>query len=265
VSDMNVKMKKLAAENNLLDEKANKLMLEKSKLVTEVKLNKEELHEKMRLANIENKMLRAKNTCLQDQLSKIKEEEEVSNTKADKISEFVSMMSESMREGSPGVDHLLVYSEADNCEVRKMKEVFGKILVNKGSNGKRPNDKNKIVKLVSSEGSKDTISIVLNSKEKKVDVSIVEEKVGKKILGIKFRQSKGKGWRYLKVEDGYIDAPASGWGDREYVLVIEEGENFSHLGQGCISTPGHARRQESNVREGPMFPPHLGGPRISTL
>merc|ERR1719470_53711 len=119
-------------------------------------------------------------------MSRIKEEEEVSNMKVDKISEFVRLMSESVREGNPEVDQLLANSDADNYEVRKMKEVLGKILVNHGSNGKRSNNgKNaKIVKLVTSEGSNDTISFVLNPKDKKVNVNIVEEKVGKKIQGI---------------------------------------------------------------------------------
>ena len=55
-----------------------------------------------------------------------------------------------------------------------------------------------------------------------------------------------------------------GWGDMEYLVIIQEEEVLGHLGQGCISTPGHSRRKESIVRERPMFPPHLGGPRIST-
>ena len=84
------------------------------------------------------------------------------------------------------------------------------------------------------------------------------------IVEVKFKQGKGKGSRNLKVEDGMIYPPPCGWGDEEYMILCQDDESPGHLGQGCISTPGHARRQESCVREGPMFPPHLGGPRIIT-
>ena len=66
-------------------------------------------------------------------------------------------------------------------------------------------------------------------------------------------------------KEGLINPPTNGWGDREYLVVAQDQDAevaHSHLGQGCISTPGHSRRQDSDVRDGPMFPPHLGGPRI---
>jgi hypothetical protein len=100
------------------------------------------------------------------------------------------------------------------------------------------------------------------NKENLVDLIEVEKLVGKKVSGIKVK--KGKGWIKLSEDQGFMYPPASGWGDQEYLVVTQDEEVGGHLGQGCISTPGHARRQESTVGVGPMFPPHLGGPRIST-
>ena len=105
--------------------------------------------------------------------------------------------------------------------------------------------------------------VVCASHDSLVSMVEVEVAVGKKATGLKYRQGKGKGWRNLKVADGLVYPPAGGWGNREYLVVLQDGEAaLAHLGQGCVSTPGHSRRQESNVREGPMFPPHVGGPRI---
>ena len=49
----------------------------------------------------------------------------------------------------------------------------------------------------------------------------------------------------------FADSPALGWvSGTEYTVVAGAG----HLGQGCTNTQGR--------RLGPMFPPHVTGPRI---
>jgi len=83
----------------------------------------------------------------------------------------------------------------------------------------------------------------------------LEKFVGKKVSCIKVKKGK---------EQGFIYPTANVGGDGVHSAVAQDEEVGEHLGQGCISTPGHSRRQESNVGLGPMFPPHLGGPRIST-
>ena len=73
--------------------------MEKNKLAIEVKLNKEDLHAKMIMANQENKVLRSTNTSLQEQLSRIKEEKEQKSRKIEKILNIVSMVDETVKEG----------------------------------------------------------------------------------------------------------------------------------------------------------------------
>merc|ERR1719347_1880611 len=99
VNDLNTETKKLISTNNALVGEVHKLGVEKSKLVTEMKLNKEELHEKMRMANQENKVLRATNTSLHEQLSKIKEEKEQGSFKLEKILNFVDMTGDARKKG----------------------------------------------------------------------------------------------------------------------------------------------------------------------
>ena len=141
VNDLNTETKKLVATNNALVDEVHKLGVEKSKLVTEMKLNKEELHEKMRMANQENKVLRATNTSLHEQLSRIKEEKEQGSFKLEKILNLVDMMGDAMKKGNADVDRLLESnSEPELYEVTKIRQALGNILVEShGQNEKRQN------------------------------------------------------------------------------------------------------------------------------
>jgi len=265
VNDIAPRMMKLVCKNETLEEKVNDLMKVKNKLETEVKLTKEDCHEKIRAANQENKVLRARNTSLQDELKTRKEEEEEAKSRSDDLSNFVDKFSEAVSKGNLAVEHLLKTSskKKDGKDVIKLKEAVGAILASK----KVGKSQVEAVKLITSEdfASKDFRSFeVLTNEENLVELSEVEKLVGTKVCGIKFKHGKGKGWKNLKVEKGLISPPLTGWGDEEYLVITQDEEAPGHLGQGCVSTPGHARRQDSIVREGPMFPPHLGGPRIST-
>jgi len=80
---------------------------------------------------------------------------------------------------------------------------------------------------------------------------------------------QGKGWGNVRVEKGImVHPPTAGQVDREHLVISHEEvipDNSTppvHLGQGCVSTPGHSSRQENSGGEGPMFPPHVRGPRI---
>ena len=59
----------------------------------------------------------------------------------------------------------------------------------------------------------------------------------------------------------FADSPVLGWvSGTEYTVVAGAG----HLGQGCTSSSTQARGQGAGQRRlGPMFPPHVTGPRIA--
>merc|ERR1719318_517504 len=198
VNEVVPRVKKLAGQNEALEVKINDLMISKNKLETEVKLNKEEYHEKIKTANQENKILRARNSTLQDELRTCKEEKTEARTKSVVLANFVDKFSKTVGKGDSSIGQLLELSacEKDDVNVRKLKEALRAILAFK-----------KTVKNPSAPRLK---------------------------------------------------------GDGEDLVATHDEEVGGHLGQGCISTPGHARRQGNAVGLDPMFPPHLGGPRIST-
>jgi len=262
VNDISPRMKKLVGQNEDLEEKVNDLINAKNKLETEVKLTKEDCHEKIRTANQENKVLRARNTSLQEDLRTGKAEEEEAKARSDNFATFVTKLGEAVSKGDLAVEQLLEPStkRKDDKDVCNLKEALVALFSSKNV-GK--SDKN-MVKLITSEETASKVLVVPINKENLVELSEVEKVVGKKVCGIKYKQGKSKGWKNVKVEKGFIFPPATGWGDMEYLVITEDEGAPGHLGQGCVSTPGHARRQESIMREGPMFPPHLGGPRILT-
>merc|ERR1719228_2232075 len=126
-------------KNNALEDEVNKLVIEKNKLATEVKLNKEDLHAKMIMANQENKVLRSTNTSLQEQLSKTREEKNQESTKIEKILNFVCMVDEAVKEGSADVEELVAsQSVAEDTKVKKIQEAIHSLLVeNNGLKAKR--------------------------------------------------------------------------------------------------------------------------------
>ena len=201
-----------------------------------------------------------------------------------KILNFVSKFKEAVSRADTDVRQLFDVSlDEEDDDVGKLKEALRIFVespkfsvesfnmeVNADDNQEMKGARGNVVKLaLSEEGHLDYANYstrnmeVVTNQEKLISMETVEMVVGKKVTGIKYRQGKGKGWRNLKVEDGMVHPPAAGWGDREYVVVTQD-EAPGYLGQGCVSTPGHSRRQESCEGVGPMFPPHVVGPRIST-
>merc|ERR1719193_2581076 len=120
VNDMNTEAKTLAMKNSALEDEVGKLVIEKKKLATEVKLNKEDLHAKVIMANQENKVLRSTNTSLQEQLSRIREEKNQESSKLEKILNFVCMVDEAVKEGSADVEVVGSQSESEDTEVKKI-------------------------------------------------------------------------------------------------------------------------------------------------
>merc|ERR1719193_46206 len=120
VNDMNTEAKTLAMKNSALEDEVGKLVIEKNKLATEVKLNKEDLHAKVIMANQENKVLRSTNTSLQEQLSIIREEKNQESSKLEKILNFVCMVDEAVKKGSADVEVVGSQSESEDTEVKKI-------------------------------------------------------------------------------------------------------------------------------------------------
>jgi len=77
-------------------------------------------------------------------------------------------------------------------------------------------------KLKLSLGSLGRIEVALN-KSGLLEVVEVERLAGRKVLAIKFKKVRGKGWRTLKIEKGQVEAPYYGWGERVYIVDLDYG------------------------------------------
>merc|ERR1719508_39472 len=277
VNEILNKLKKLESINDLLEKKNMDLTILNNKITAENKHVKEDDHEKIKAANKENKMLRARNTSLQDDVRQTKEDKEEVKTNLAKIVNFVDKFAEAVAHANTDdVETMLQSSlEEKDDDIGKLKKALRSLTKSHKfddgnlktkfdvTNGELSSNKNTMVKLAVSEGNSDVSNIIVSTNnEKLVSMEDVEMLVGRNVTGLKCR--KGKGWKNLKVEEGMAHPPATGWGDREYMVVTEDEGGSVHLGQGCVSTPGQEKRHENRGREGPMFPPHVKGPRITT-
>jgi len=96
-------------------------------------------------------------------------------------------------------------------------------------------------KLKLSLGSLGRIEVALN-KSGLLEVVEVERLAGRKVFAIKFKKVRGKGWRTLKIENGQVEAPYYGWGERVYIVDLDYGP----VGGG--SAGGFPRTNHPNTR-----------------
>merc|ERR1712183_989803 len=102
VNEISNKLQKLECSNDLLEKKNMDLTILSNKMAAENKLVKEDDHEKIRAANQENKMLRARNTSLQDDVRQTKEDKEEVKIKLAKIVNFVDKFAEAFAHANTG-------------------------------------------------------------------------------------------------------------------------------------------------------------------
>ena len=75
-----------------------------------------------------------------------------------------------------------------------------------------------------------------------LEISEVEKLAGRRVLAIKFKQARGKGWRTLTIENGLAEAPFYGWGDRVYIVDLDYGPVGgapAFLGQVILTWSAH--------------------------
>merc|ERR1719228_2080275 len=268
------KMIKLSSCNDSLKERNIELLKEIEKVNNENKLLKDECHEKLKAANQENKMLRARNSTLQEEVTVAKNERDKTSNAAVSLAQLIDTVANLQDEDK--LREVLVVQDDDDENCKKIKNLFKYCfklrLVNDGSKFEvkdtKPYLPNTVIKVKTATKLKHSVALhfVPVNDENYLGIDEIEKVVGREVIGVKYKQGKGKSWKTLKVDEGKVHAPVTGWGDREYVVVTNDDAAVDvtavHLGQGCVTTPGHSRRQENGEREGPMFPPHLTGPRI---
>ena len=103
---------------------------------------------------------------------------------------------------------------------------------------------------------------IMTNRNNNIFAPDLEKLVGKKVEALAISQLLDNSQtREFPVVNGYIESPNLGWSDRYYDVVTVDPQN--HLGQGCNNTSGQ-RRLDVRGADGPIFPPHVAGPRICT-
>ena len=238
---------------------------EKEKVSGELNVVKEEHKDKMKHAQQENKLLRSRNSNLNDEAVESKSQYDLVQAKLDYVSKALDCLivgedfTHNMdTNNNVNLDEMTSLFQA----LKKLKDLYNPSTKRGGGGSSTGRTK---VNLVTEEGKK---LYIHSNRNNNIFVSDLEKLVGTPVVGLRVAQVVGEGVQEFSVRNGYIgrhkylyrhvysillftDSPVLGWvSGTEYTVVAGAG----HLGQGCTNTQGR--------RLGPMFPPHVTGPRI---
>lgn len=244
----------LVNQIELIQKESAKIKEETSSLVAEeLAKAKEEARERMKVAQQENKVLRSRNSGLNKEALDIKLMYETSQNKLNYVSKALDCL---LVGEDVNVD--LDQNNNDNVDedLIKIVKALNVFRSNLKSSKRKTQGQNRINLIISS-GKK---YYVHSNKNNNIFVPEMEKIIGKKVVSLKIPHVVGTGFKEYLPEKNYIDCPDLGWPEVEFQVVTKEHEN--HLGQGCANTNGSGQRRLGDG--GPMFPPHVVGPRICT-
>jgi len=220
-------------ENREIVTKLEEITLEKERIKEELNILKADHHGKLKEANQENKLLRAKISKLTEDYVREKGDKDKIKLKVSKILKFLNATEAEFKNDI-------------HDEEKDVSDILEAIAMLKEKNVKQQ----KITKLKLNLGSLGKKEIRLNLAGS-LEISEVEKLAGRRVLAIKFKQARGKGWRTLTIENGLALAPYYGWSDREYIVDLDYGPVGgapAFLGQGCGgSSPSGAAGQSKTA------------------
>jgi len=183
-------------ENRDINTKLEAITMEKEKIKEELDILKADYHGKLKEANQENKLLRAKISKLTEDCVREREDKDKIRLEVSKILKFINATEIEFNND-------IYDEEKDVYDILKAIETF------KEHSAKQQ----KSTKLRLNLGSLGKKEIKLNLAGM-LEISEVEKLAGRRVLAIKFKQTRGKGWRTLTIENGLAAAPYYGWGDQ---------------------------------------------------
>lgn len=217
-------------------------------LSEELTLARDEAREKMKFAQQENKVLRSRNSGLNEEAADVRAKLDDAHNKLNYVYKALDCLIAG--------DDINVDLDGNNNvdeDVARVVKALG-ILKSCFQSGKRKGQGGHVkVNLVTDEGKK---LYIHSNKNNNIFVPDLEKLIGKTVSCLRVSHVMTGGHKDYLPENGYIDSPVLGWSDREYQVVTMTVSPA--LGQGCA--PG----QRGGHRTGPMFPPHVVGPRICT-
>jgi len=231
--------------------KLEEITMEKEKIKEELAILKADHHGKLKEANQENKLLRAKISKLSEDYLREREDKDKIKSKISKILKLISgtevECNNEIYDEEKDVSDILEAIEMLKAKSKGQRST--KLKLNLGSMGKK--------------------EIKLNMAGL-LEISEVEKLAGRRVLAIKFKQARGKGWRTLTIENGLAEAPFYGWGDRVYIVDLDYGPVGgapAFLGQGCggpSPTAGQFKMADSKRPRLALGPLQQPGCRLNT-
>jgi len=252
------KVKKFSQETDEKNQEISKLKTDNLQLMKDLNSAKDEAKERMKTAQQENKILRSRNSGLNDEALDAKAKLSQAQTKLD----FVCKTLDSLAVGEDVMFDLDINNNQDANVIQKdlegfMRSVTALKSMYQGQRGRGNQGQGHArVNLITSEGRR---MFVHTNSNNNIFVPELEKLVGTTIMGLRVPNLLGSGYTEFLARNGYIDSPQLGWINRDYEVI--EKESTPLLGQGCTNTTGLGQRRAG---DGPMFPPHVIGPRIST-
>jgi len=227
---------------------------EVASIAEELAKAKEEARERMKIAQQENKVLRSRNSGLNEETVDLKMKYEMSQNKLNYVTKALDCL-------LVGEDVNVYLNDQNNNndvddDLVKMVQALSLLRSNFKSSKRKTQGQNRI-NLVTAMGKK---YYVHSNKNNNIFVPELEKIIGKKVVSLKISHVVGSGCKEYFPVKNYIDCPDLGWPEVEFQVVTKEHEY--HLGQGCANTNGSGQRRLGDG--GPMFPPHVVGPRICT-
>ena len=226
-----------AVVDDSLDHKSQVKTLQESnsKLEAELRSAKDEARDRMKLSQQENKVLRSRNSGLNDEVIDTKAKLERTESR---LSYIVKVL-DTIAVGDDISQELDINNNDANEDLTKVLRVLHSLKsANQCNNrGKRGPGARK-VNLVTEEGRS---LFTITNKHDNIYAPDLEKHVGKRVVSIKLPHLLDNKFREFVVVNGYINCPPLGWSDRLYHVVTEDLK--THLGQGCTSTPGIVIKQ----------------------
>ena len=184
----------------------NVLEGETARLLAELSSCRESQQERMTTANQENKMLRARSSSLQISLAEALERKDAT---AWKFSVFCHTLDSFLKEED------LPLPGHDGDEVTVL--VSGLQKIKQTISGRKDQLGGQAVNIVFNDGN--TISVFTN-RSNNICLREVEKQVGRRVVSV--LAPHGDEYREMKMTGGYVNCPASGWGNSVYWVKTEE-------------------------------------------
>lgn len=218
IREVQAKVTRISNETDEKNHEISKLKTDKSQLIKDLSSAKDEAKERMKIAQQENKILRSRNSGLNDEAIDARIKLAQAQTKLD----FVCKTLESLAVGEDvQFDHDINNNEDANV-IQKDLEGFMRSVINlksmyQGQGRGKHSQGHSRVNLITTEGKR---MFVHTNRNNNIFVPELEKMIGKAVMGLRVPNLLGSGHTEFLARNGYIDSPQLGWISRDYEVIF---------------------------------------------